>query len=284
VSFKSNEGVELMTTYILSSLLEHIRNQFVVNLPAFLTVFLFILAGWLIASLVSKLAKRAIRRFGLEQAYESSRLALEIDKVQPGLSLEHLVGRVVFWLLWIYIGFTGLTTSGLNIEKTVLYNILNFLPHLFVAFLILVGGMMLAQFVGRWVQVSVAATGVEYDELLGKGARLLIITVVLITSIEELGINLTPLTSSLASLIIVVIGGLALAFGIGARDVVSNILAGYYAREYFELGEKIQIDDVAGTLISIGTVSAEIDCDGNRLVLANTELTKKTIKMFKNIR
>ncbi len=268
-----------MNTDIWTTIIEQIIQRFVDNMPALITVFTFILAGWILAFVVSKLLVRFINHTGLNKIYENSRLALELDKFGPGRSLADLVGKVSFWLLWLYITFAGIAASGLNLEKSVLLNIMDFMPRLFTAFLILVGGVMLAQLVGRWVQASIAATGVEYDEILGKGSRLILITIVVISAVAELGINLSPFTNALTNIITIIVGGLALAFGLGARDVVNNILAGYYAREYFEIGEIIEIGDISGTLNSIGTVSAEIDFEGNRLVVANSELNRKTIKL-----
>jgi small-conductance mechanosensitive channel len=271
-----------MNTEFWSALAEQIVSRFQTNLSAIVIVLLFILVGWILAYFVSRLVKRFINHSRLNHVYENSRLAQELDKVRPGRSLADLVGRATFWMIWLYIDFTGITVSGLNLESTVLISILDFLPRLFIAFLILVGGVMLAQLVGNWVQVSVAATGAEYDEILGKGARLLLITIVVITTIEELGIDLSPITNALTNIITIAVAGLALAFGIGARDVVGNILAGYYAREYFNLGDHIQINDVSGTLISIGTVSTEIGFDGNSLVIANSELNRKTTKLSRS--
>ena len=261
------------------SLAEQIIGRFQANFSAILTILLFILAGWVVAFLVIRLVKRIINSSNLNQVYQKSRLAQEMGRIQPGRSLADLVGKVGFWLLWLYIIFAGVSVSGLNLENTVINSILNFLPRLFIAFVILVGGVMLAQLVGNWIQISIAATGVEYDEVLGKGARLLLITIVVITTIEELGIDLSPITNALTNIITIAVAGLALAFGIGARDVVGNILAGYYAREYFTLGDLIKIDDVSGKLVSIGMVSAEIEYEGNSLVIANSELNRKTIKL-----
>lgn len=265
-----------------SSLIEQITNRYQPNLPAIITVFIFILAGWILAYIFIRLVKRFIGRLNLDQVYARTRLAQEFEKIQPGRSLSDLVGKVGFWLLWLYIIFTGITISGLALESTVFVNILGFIPRLFVAFLILVGGVMLARLVGNWIQASIAATGVEYDEILGKGARLLLTIIVVITTIQALGIDLSPITNALTNIITIVVAGFALAFGIGARDIVGNILAGYYAREYFELGDQINIDDVSGILNSIGTVSAEIEFDGNTMVISNSELNRKTTRLSRS--
>lgn len=268
-----------MDTNLLKSVSERMFTNFTENLPTILTILLVIISGWLISRLFAGLVKRFITRSGLNKAFERSDFSQELDKIQPGRTLADLGANVTFWLLWLYIIFATLTGSGLNLNATPFSAALNFLPRLFVAFLILVSGVLLAQFVGRWVQMGVAASGVEFHETLGKGTRLLLIVIVIITAIEELGVDLTPLTNALTNIITIFVAGLALAFGVGARDVVQNILSGYYAREHFALGDKIEINGKVGTLDAIGTVNAEISIVDARIVIPNSDLTGKTVRI-----
>ena len=92
--------------------------------------------------------------------------------------------------------------------------------------------------------------------------------------------SITSLTNALTNIITIFVAGLALAFGIGARDVVRNILAGYYAREHFELGDQVQIDNETGTLAAIGTVNTEITLPKGRIVIPNSDLTGKMVKVY----
>lgn len=268
-----------MENDLLTSILQRMIAQITGNVSVIITVLVIILIGWGVARLLAGLVRRGVKRMGLNQVFENSGFAQELAKIQPGRTLADLASSMTFWLLWLYIIFAAVTGSGLSMEATPLAAILLFLPRLFAAFLILVGGVLLAQFIGRWVQVGVAATGAEFHEVLGKGARLLLIAISIIIAIEELGINLAPLTNALTNIITIIVAGLALAFGLGARDVVRNILAGYYAREHFSLGDQVQIDGETGTLDAIGTVSSEVALPAGHVVIPNSHLTDRAVRI-----
>ena len=268
-----------MDANILTSALQRLAAKLIESIPAIITILLILIIGWGVARLIAGLVRRFVKRAGLDKAFNNTGFAQELDKILPGRTLTDIAASVIFWLLWFYIILSALTGSGLNLETTPFADILSFLPHLFAAFLILVGGVLLAQFIGRWVQVGVAATGVEYHETFGKGARLLLIGLAIITAIEELGIDLTPLTNALTNILTIFVAGLALAFGMGARDTVRNILAGYYAREDFSLGDQVEIDGKSGTLNAIGTVNAEITLSDGHLVIPNSNLTDTVVKV-----
>jgi small-conductance mechanosensitive channel len=126
-----------------------------------------------------------------------------------------------------------------------------------------------------------AATGVEYHQVLGKGASLLIIVLVVITAIEAIGVNLTPITTAITNIITILIAGIALAFGVGARNIVGNILAGYYARENFKVGDQINIDGEMGILEAIGVVNSEMSTPESYVIFPNSNLTEKSVKIIK---
>lgn len=268
-----------MDTALLSSVFENLLAQLTENMPAIITTVLIIFFGWFLAWFLANLVQRFINRTKLNASFANTGIGQEIIKIQPDQTLAGIAKKLIFWLLWIYIIFVALTSAGFNLQTSPFSGILAFLPRLLAAFLILVGGALLAQLVGRWVQVGIAATGVEFHETLGKGTRMVLLVIVFITAIEALGIDLTPLTNALTNIITIFVAGLALAFGVGAKDVVRNILAGYYAREHFSLGDTVTLDGESGTLEAIGTVNAEIHLPDGRLVIPNSALTDQTVRI-----
>jgi small-conductance mechanosensitive channel len=116
---------------------------------------------------------------------------------------------------------------------------------------------------------------------IGRGVRGLLLVVTTVLAVEQLGLNLTFLTDALTNLLTIVVAGLALAFGPGGRDVVRNVLAGYYARDQFAPGEGLVVDGEVGTVESIGTVNSLIAIGEEVLVVPNASLTGGTIRVRK---
>ncbi|MGB2954782.1 MAG: mechanosensitive ion channel domain-containing protein [Anaerolineales bacterium] len=271
-----------MDTELLTSTLRRMSEQISDNLPAIIMNLLLILIGWGVARLLTWLVKRFIIRIGLNEAFERTVIAQELKKIKSDQTLADITSKLTFWLVWLYIIFIVLSASDLNVGLTPIAGIVSYLPRLFIAFLILVIGVLVAQFIGHWVQVSVAATGAEYHQALGKGTRLLIIVLVVITAIEAIGVNLTPVTNAITNIITILIAGIALAFGVGARNIVGNILAGYYARENFKVGDQINIDGEIGTLEAIGVVNSEMNTPDSYIIFPNSNLTDKAVKKIKS--
>jgi len=70
-----------------------------------------------------------------------------------------------------------------------------------------------------------------------------------------------------------ILGGAALAFGIsfglGTRDIVRNITAGFYARKVLTLGKPLAVSGEEGELVAITATHAILRQDGVETVVSN---------------
>ena len=73
-------------------------------------------------------------------------------------------------------------------------------------------------------------------------------------------------------------GAAALALGLGSKQTVSQIIAGIYVRELYEVGDRITVGELEGSIEEIGTVKTSILTDDGQLVsIANNTLTSEKV-------
>ena len=72
---------------------------------------------------------------------------------------------------------------------------------------------------------------------------------------------------------------LALAFGIGSRELARNIMAGFHAKEAFAVGDRLQVRGHTGTLVSVGTVKASLETENGLVSLPNTVLIDEEVTL-----
>ena len=70
----------------------------------------------------------------------------------------------------------------------------------------------------------------------------------------------------------------ALAFGLGSRELVGQILAGIYVRELYEVGQRVRLADIEGQIEEIGTVKTLLLTDDGELAsVANKVLLEQRV-------
>ena len=76
--------------------------------------------------------------------------------------------------------------------------------------------------------------------------------------------------------------GFGLAFGLGGRDVMAGILAGYYLRQRLQAGDQVTVGGMEGTVREVGPVATivETDEDGllNRHSVPNTKMLNEAVR------
>jgi len=184
----------------------------------------------------------------------AARVTMSDESVlSPGLIR---VSRVfVFWLLVALAVLVALRVLGIAGPSAIVDSVLGFTPRIFVAFSIIVAGHLLG------LVAAHLATRLNDDVVPDSiGPRLLhvgILTAAVVIGLQHVGVDISFITRLLLVLAGTVSAGLMLAFALGARGHVANLLA---RRELSRLnvGERVRVGDVEGTVVEIHSTGIEV--------------------------
>jgi small-conductance mechanosensitive channel len=153
-----------------------------------------------------------------------------------------------------------------------------YVPKVFGAALILLAGVLAAQLLSGLVRGAAEGVGLEYANGLGRIAQWLIIVISLSVAIGQLEVKTELLNNVIAIVLISVGAAVALALGLGSRQIAGQILAGIYVRELYQVGQQIQVGEVEGQIEEIGTVKTTVLTEEGELVsLANRVLLEQRV-------
>src|SRR5687768_10106709 len=217
---------------------------------------LILLVGLVAGAVFGRLARRMV-----------ARSARWIGSLQPGaMSLPHFdrvekaVGRAVYWLVVVLAVMAATETLGLPVVTAWLSGIATFLPRVAVAILIIALGTVAARVARHVVTSTAAAANVTSSERLGRVTELALLLGTALVAIEQLGIEISFLKATLLILFSALLLGAALAFGIGGRDLVANILSAHYVHRLYQVGQVVRIDGVEGRIVRIAETSVILEC------------------------
>lgn len=245
--------------------------------PKLLMTVIILVVGHFLSKFLGRMIKRLAERIGLDKMVERTGLAGGLKQANIQSTASGMLGQFIYWI--IFLNFLVLALEYLGIAAAVeqLRLLIDYLPRLLAALFVFLAGALVAQFLGRATQAAVASMGIEFHQAIGGAVRGLILVMAVIISIQRLGVDVTILQESFITMLAIILAGLALAFGLGGRDVARSVLAGYYARDVYKIGDTLAVDGQEGTLIGIGTLNSEIQLMNGRLVIPNTRLTDHTV-------
>ncbi len=155
---------------------------------------------------------------------------------------------IIFWIVFVFGIVWALRIQGVGAMSTLLIAATGLIPKALVSLTIVAAGHLLGLLASKLL--TELNEDIPEDSI---GPRLLYGTVVgiaVVMGLQNMAVNITFMTRLLLILVAVVGSGLMLAFALGARQQVENLLA---RREMarFAVGERIRIDGEEGAIVDI---------------------------------
>jgi len=246
-------------------------------LPNLVGAALILLLGWALSRGLEAIASRGLRTVGLDGA--ASRLGISdlLARAEIGLTFSQIVAKLLFWLLMLTFLLSSVETLGLSAVTDTIDRLIAFIPNLISAALIGIGGLLLARLVATIVSSGAAAAGFVSAGRLGFLAQLMVGGLVLVIAVEQLGIATDVFVLPFA----VVLGaaglGVALAFGLGARPVITHIMAGHFLKQSLPRDAPIEIDGQRGLVERVGAVETLLRGEDRVWTVPNGQLLDRVV-------
>jgi hypothetical protein len=197
----------------------------VVNFLPNLVIALIIFAiGWVLAALIEKLVENIFRALKIDSALKSAGLEEVVKRAGHNMNSGVFVGALVKWFVVVVFLMASFDVLGLSQVNSFLRDVVNYLPTVIVAVLILMVAVVVANAMQRVVVASARAAHVKAAELLGRITKWAIWIFALLTALFNLGV--APALIQTVVMAVFAGGALAigLAFGLGGKEVAQRIL------------------------------------------------------------
>ena len=221
-----------MREMIISELCQAIHDLargFAHYLPRLIVMLILAFLGWAIAYVVKAVLRNILKLIKFDKLSENAGASQLLNKADLPSATE-LVSRFVFWVTWL--GFILLSVSVLGIlglqEQIATFFL--FLPRLFVAMFILFFGLLAASFFSRATLLAAVNANIPSPRVLSLAVRSIIIVFVLSIVFEELGLAEQTMLVAFGIAFGALMFGLALAFGIGGRNLAQRFLEQKFVR------------------------------------------------------
>jgi hypothetical protein len=199
-------------------------------LPRFLEMLAIVVAGWIVAFVLKVIVRSLLKIARFDRLSEHTGTT-QLLRGAALPSLSELVSRFVFWVAWFAFILLGISVLGvIGIEQHVA-SFFGFLPRLFAALFILFFGLLGASFFSRTTLLSAVNADLPSPRLISWAVRTMIILFVVSMAFEELGIGSRTVTVAFTLTFGALMLGLALAFGLGGKDLARRYLERRFGRE-----------------------------------------------------
>jgi len=207
----------------LTQAMHQLARDFAHYLPRLVVMLIIIFVGWVIAYVLKSLVRNTLRLTKFSKLSVNAGATQLLHQAALPSSTE-LVSRFVFWVAWVGFVLLGVSVLGIAGLQEYISRFFLFLPRLFVALVILFFGFLAASFFSRAALLAAVNGNFPSPRLLSLSVRIIISIFALSMVFEVLGVAEQTVLIAFGTAFGAVMLGLAIAFGIGGKDLAREFL------------------------------------------------------------
>lgn len=237
-----------------------------------------VILGYIVSKIVKWIVVKTLYKLRFDDLFRETGLVETVRSI-GFRGLPDILGLLVFWFVFLF--FVAMTLEYLEFATIAAFVtlIIEYLPKVFGAVLIALGGLWLGTWLSKRVEMPVKEADVPLTaETTAILVKWLVIFIAVVMALGLIGID----TSLLIWTFIILIGalglGLAISFGFGGRDVAANVSAYSSVSKTLSVGDDITVGEYSGTVLMVGRFATVLKkASGEQITLPNSMLANTVI-------
>lgn len=189
--------------------------------PAVLIALTMLLLGVVVGGILRAIVGRIARGVGFDRQMERWGIGSSLRSAGILRAPSEVLGLLLFWTTFVVFASLGIDSLGFGGASS---RLLDFLPAVFAAVLILVVGWLVANFVSQGLLIAAVNAGLPEARLLARAAHWGVLLFAAATALTQLGIGKEMVLIAFGITFGGLVLALALAFGLGGRGVARELL------------------------------------------------------------
>ncbi len=204
--------------------LQEAIGAFLAYIPQLIGAIIILIVGYIVAKVLQAVVGRVLRGIGFDRWMERGGVKQFFDRAQTDHTPATIIGLLVFWFIFIIAITMAADALGVPQISEFLNQLLAYIPSILAAVLILFLAALLANFLSGIVRGAIGSG------LLASVVYYAVLIYAVFAALTQLGIAVEITAPTFLILLGAVALALAIAFGLGGREVARDILERAYNR------------------------------------------------------
>ena len=151
-----------------------------------------------------------------------------------------------------------------------------YLPNVLAALVVVFAGLVVGKVIASAVTRAAVGAGMAFGPTIGETVRGTVVLVAVAVAMEQVGIKANIVIVIVAVVVGAALAGAGLAFGLGARTAVSNIIASHYVSQAYRVGQTIRVAGVDGKIIQTTPTAVFVAGPQGRVMIPAKQFSEET--------
>jgi hypothetical protein len=193
-------------------------------LPNMFGAVVIIIIGWLVGMALATMIDRLFRLVGLQALFEKAKVEDVLKKANSEKDATALLASAVKWIIYLVALIAASNVLKLTAVAEFLGSILNYVPQVLIAAIIILIGLVLAHFLSAVVKGSIKSANLGFADTASLIVRWSIITFTILAALAQLQIAENMINTLFIGLVVFLALAGGLAFGLGGQKAAAEVI------------------------------------------------------------
>ena len=266
------------TTPLLTAAIDWFE-RFIDYLPNLVGAVFLLLLGWVVSRVVRTIVVRLVK--GLDRFSGKVKFIGTDSGSTFSVSSANFIGSILYWFTLLIFVTSAASLLGMNMFAGWLNKLVDYLPNILSGVLIVGAGVIFSNLIYQAVLTASVGISDSQRTIIARGAQILVLLMLVLIGVNQIGIDITVIVIVMSVGIGALLGGLSIAFSLGARTLVSNLIGIRYLNPDYRVGELIRVGEYQGTVLEITSVSIVLDGEQGRVTIPARILSEQPSILIK---
>lgn len=209
-----------------SEYVDNFLNQVIEGLPRFIGALAILIIGYFVARALAGVTVKALRGINLDARLHSGKGGNVIQRAVP--SPTNLAAKLAYWVSFLFAASLAISVLGIQVLVDFVRAVYAYIPNIIAAILIFLVASAISAAVAGLVNNTMGDT--PSGKVAAAAGPMVVMGLAVFMILNQLKIAPEIVTLTYAAIVGSASLGMALAFGLGGRDVAGQILQGLYEK------------------------------------------------------
>ena len=219
--------------------------------PALIKGVVIFIVGLLLAKLLRRVILKALGAIGVDKLADKVMSIEMFENSNFDLVPSKTVAGFVYYFVIIIFAVASVEAMGLKIISDLLKDLIDYIPSGLTALIILIVGIFLADSVKKIIVSTCRTLAISSGNLIANVVFYFILLNIVLIALRQAKLQTEFMEDNIAIILGGVAGAFAIGYGLASRHIMASLLASFYNRDKFHIGDEVTIDGMRGEVVTI---------------------------------
>lgn len=262
---------------IMTKMLEDMGSM----IPNIVVAILIFVVGYIISKIVTKAIEKALLKLKIDKLGDKLNEIDMVSKANTEIKLSKVFSKAIYYFLLLFFMVAAAEALNMPAVSDVFKGIFDFFPKAITALLIIILGLLFAEFMRKILETAMKSLGISSATLISNFIFYFLFVNIFILALSQAEINTDFLSQNLSLIIGGVVAAFAIAYGLASKDVVANYVASFYAVKNVEVGDRITIENVSGVVTEIDKSSVAVQTENSKILIPLSKFMNQNVEIHR---